>query len=84
MFRRAAQILALVLVGVSPGISSAAPIVIDFAGAGIAYVILSGDALGGSFTLDDLTYAVPEPAVMSLVAIGLLGLARRKASRRCG
>lgn len=49
---------------------------------GIAYVVVTGNTAGGSFTLDDLTYearSVPEPAVLGLLVTGLLGvLARRR------
>lgn len=48
----------------------------DSAGGLIARVVITGDLLGASFTLDDLTIdagtAVPEPQTMALV-LGLLG-----------
>ncbi|HLG56871.1 MAG TPA: PEP-CTERM sorting domain-containing protein [Vicinamibacterales bacterium] len=49
---------------------------LSLAFSGISYVTISGDAFGGSFTLDDLTYdtgrptSVPEPATLSLVLLG--------------
>ena len=46
-----------------------------FSGVGIAYVVLSGDVSGASFTLDNLTYdtevrAAPEPATLTLLLFG--------------
>jgi len=54
-----------------------------FSGAGIAYVILSGDVAGGSFTLDDLTYdsevtVAPEPATATLLLLGSAVLGYRR------
>ena len=44
---------------------------IAFAG-GISRLVISGDAAGGSFTLDDLTFAnVPEPGTLGLLLPGL-------------
>jgi hypothetical protein len=48
---------------------------LSFAG-GIASVTLSGDAFGGSFTLDDFTYetpaaGVPEPGTLASLLLGL-------------
>jgi hypothetical protein len=56
--------------------------------AGIASVIIEADPNGGSFTMDDLTYAsaapstVPEPgtAILILIGAGILATLRRKAS----
>lgn len=41
--------------------------------ANMAYVIISGDPFGGSFTADDIEViaAVPEPATLSLLLLGL-------------
>jgi hypothetical protein len=46
---------------------------------GISKVIITGDAVGNSFTLDDLTYtpqttSVPEPLSLSLLVAGIAGL----------
>ena len=51
---------------------------------GISRLTITGDAFGGSFTLDDATYttvtAVPEPSSSALLLLGLLWVAvRRKA-----
>lgn len=52
--------------------------------AGISRVVITGDLLGGSFTLDDLSFerlpgnSVPEPGTLLLVALGLVGLTRRR------
>jgi hypothetical protein len=55
----------------------------------IASVTFSGDVLGGSFVLDDLTYTpggaappVPEPGTLILMLTGGLGLMRLRRSRR--
>jgi PEP-CTERM motif len=53
----------------------------------ISYVTIVGDALGGSFTLDDLVFdtaaaSVPEPGTLALVALGggaLMGRRRKRA-----
>jgi hypothetical protein len=47
--------------------------------AGISSVMITGDPLGGSFTMDDMTYSssnsqVPEPDCLSLLLIGTVGL----------
>jgi hypothetical protein len=59
---------------------------------GISHVTITGDPAGGSFVLDDFTYTpsatpVPEPATLSLVLLGGVGLlrSRRRLIRsRCG
>jgi hypothetical protein len=62
---------------------------------GIWTVSISGDPFGGSFTLDDLTInsndttTVPEPATLSLLLLGAVGLRRayvrsRSAVGSCG
>lgn len=46
----------------------------------ISYVVVSADLLGGSFTLDDLTYeaaSIPEPAVVALLLLGGIETLRR-------
>lgn len=55
-------------------------LVVNFAG-GFSSLTIAGDALGGSFTMDDVTYtsAVPEPNSLYLLlsgAAGMLGLRR--------
>jgi hypothetical protein len=60
-----------------------------FAG-GISSVLMTGDVLGGSFTLDDATLtpiereapAVPEPGTLTLFLLGGAGLIRRFRSTR--
>jgi hypothetical protein len=49
---------------------------------GIVGLTISGDASRGSFTLDDLTFGVPEPSPLARLVAGLIGLCRRRASRR--
>jgi hypothetical protein len=54
----------------------------------VSYIVITGDPSGGTFTLDDLTFApsrgVPEPATLSLFVLGGIGLAgvRRATSFR--
>jgi hypothetical protein len=53
----------------------------------IASVTLTGDPLGDSFAVDDISFvtAVPEPSTLALTAIGLAALLRpRFFRRRCG
>lgn len=51
---------------------------------GIRRVTITGDLLGGSFTLDDLSFerlpgnSVPEPGTLLLVVAGVVGLTRRR------
>jgi hypothetical protein len=58
-----------------PGSSPNEFIGLGFAG-GISSVTITGDPLGGSFTMDDMTYtsAVPEPDFFPLVITGAAGL----------
>ena len=47
--------------------------------ANIAYVTITGDAFGLSFTVDDVSAsAVPEPAAALLLAFGVAAIARRR------
>lgn len=57
---------------------------IEFAWAsGISSIIIEGDPLGGSFTMDDLTATpVPEPGTLFLLGSGLLGMGGYRL-RRC-
>lgn len=52
---------------------------------GISYVTFSGDLLGGSFVLDNLTYdaaaPVPEPGTITLVGLGVVALLARRSMR---
>jgi hypothetical protein len=51
----------------------------------IASIVIRGDALGGSFTLDDLNFtstAVPEPSTLLLVGVGALGVMARARRKR--
>jgi hypothetical protein len=64
---------------------------IQLAFSNIAYVTFAGSSLGGSFTVDDLTYTlsettpppVPEPAMGSLLILGALSFGYRRLIRRC-
>lgn len=46
---------------------------------GVSHLVIAGDVNGG-FTMDDLSFTstVPEPATLSLMAIGLIGVAFRQ------
>jgi len=41
---------------------------------GIAYVSITGDPAGASFTMDDLSFTVPEPETLTLLGIGITTL----------
>jgi hypothetical protein len=58
-----------------PGSSPNEFIELSFAG-GMSSVTITGDPLGGSFTMDDVSYtsAVPEPGSLPLVITGAAGL----------
>ena len=52
----------------------------------IAYLTITGDQSGGSFTLDDVSFeiadvrAVPEPSTIVLIGIGMVALVRYRRS----
>jgi hypothetical protein len=55
---------------------------------GFSRAVFTGDAAGGSFTLDDLTFqavpnGVPEPSTLALALLGLVTLLPRR-QRVCG
>lgn len=56
-----------------PGSSPNEFIELGFAG-GISSVTITGDPLGGSFTMDDMKYTVPEPNSFPFVFAGAAGL----------
>jgi murein DD-endopeptidase MepM/ murein hydrolase activator NlpD len=70
--------------GLSGDIGSTPNELLELAFDNIAYVIFSGDPLGGSFTLDNLSYTpgtvatVPEPGTITFLLLGLLGLTRSR------
>jgi hypothetical protein len=43
-------------------------------GQGIASVTITGDPLGGSFAMDDLTFISPEPPTLILLVMGFAAL----------
>jgi hypothetical protein len=53
---------------------------------GISSLIITGDPLGGSFTLDDVSYeesaSVPEPSMLLLLGTGLAVAVRNRLKRR--
>lgn len=50
---------------------------------GITRIVIEGDSLGGSFTMDDITAtSVPEPATLFLLTLGGAGLALRRRTGR--
>jgi hypothetical protein len=61
-----------------PGSSPNELIELSYAG-GMSSVTITGDPLGGSFTMDDITYttATPEPRMLWLPILGLLAVASR-------
>jgi hypothetical protein len=68
------------------GVAGSAPNeLLELVLAGIAFVRIEGDPLGGSFVLDDVTFdtaavttAVPEPSTLALIAGGLALLRARR------
>jgi len=66
-----------------PGSSPNELIQLSYAG-GMSSVTITGDPLGGSFTVDDVTYtsAVPEPSTQSLLFVGFGGLIIAGAGKR--
>ena len=60
-------------------------------GAGIAHIVITGDAAGGSFVMDDVSFdttiqsgggGIPEPRTTGLCLVGLLGIAAAGYRRR--
>lgn len=69
-----------------PGSSPNELIDLSFAG-GMSSVTITGDPLGGSFTMDDLSYtsataAVPEPGSLPLIIAGAAGVFTTRVRRR--
>ena len=68
----------------NPGSSPNELLSVAFAG-GISQVTITGDALGGSFVMDDVSYNAPEPSTLVLLLTAGTGLFRfrtRKLSRK--
>lgn len=66
----------------TPGSSPNELLSLGFA-SGIARVTITGNPNGGSFVLDDLSFAlVPEPSTALLLALGLLGVASTRTRSR--